>query len=594
MCYNEEKIVMEMFSMLGKKNLWRNRQLREHVAVLDGSIQPTLILTNGTYLNVFTKQWLQANIWLYQDRIIYVGDQLPTNQSEIEIVDCEGQFLVPGYIEPHAHPFQLYNPSELAFHAAKTGTTTLINDPIMWFFLTNRKKAFSLINKMASFPISMYWWARFDSQTAIQNEHAYFNTSDVLSWVMHHAVVQGGELTSWPRLLDGDDRLLYWMQETKRLGKRIEGHFPGASEKTLTTMKLLGVSGDHEAMTGSEVLQRLELGYQVGLRYSSIRPDLPKLISELLDLEITTFEQLTFTTDGSTPAFYEHGLINVCIDLAIKQGLPIEEAYLIGSYNAAKHFQLAEDLGSISPGKVAHINILSAKDNPHPISVIAKGEWIVKNEQAVAWPQMIKWEDYDIHPLTINWELTEEDLQFSSPIGLELVNDVIIHPYAVKIDHTKERLPDQLPEAFLVLIDRYGKWRVNTTIKGFTKKLGGIVSSYSPTGDMIIMGKCKRDMMIAWKRMKALGGGIVVVNNGKVLYELPLLIGGMMFEGPMSTLIKKEKELKQLFIDHGYPYQDPIFSIYFLSSTNLPYVRVTQKGIYDVLKRVTLFPANMR
>src|SRR5690625_5138044 len=105
MCYNEEKIVMEMFSMLGKKNLWRNRQLREHVAVLDGSIQPTLILTNGTYLNVFTKQWLQANIWLYQDRIIYVGDQLPTNLSEIEIVDCEGQFLVPGYIEPHAHPF---------------------------------------------------------------------------------------------------------------------------------------------------------------------------------------------------------------------------------------------------------------------------------------------------------------------------------------------------------------------------------------------------------------------------------------------------------------------------------------------------------
>lgn len=580
--------------MLGKKNLWRNRQLREHIAVLNGTLKPTIILKNGTYLNVFTKQWLQANIWIYQDRIVYVGNELPANLSDVEVVDCQGQYLVPGYIEPHAHPFQLYNPTELAYHAAKTGTTTLINDSIMWFFLTNRKKAFSIIRKMASFPVSMYWWARFDSQTALKDEQAYFNTSDVLSWIMHHAIVQGGELTSWPRLLEGDDRLLYWMQEMKRLGKRIEGHFPGASEKTLMKMKLFGVSGDHEAMTGYDVLQRLQLGYQVGLRYSSIRPDLPKLITELLDLQITNFDQFTFTTDGSTPAFYEHGLINVCIDIAIKQGIPIEEAYKIGSYNAAKHFQLAEDLGSIAPGKVAHINILSAKDHPHPVSVMAKGKWIVKDEQAVDRSQMVRWEDYDIHPLTIDWELTEEDLQFSLPIGLELINDVIIQPYVVKIDHTKDRLPNHLSEAFLVLIDRHGKWRVNTTIKGFTKKLGGIVSSYSPTGDMIIMGKCKQDMMIAWKRMKALGGGIVLVNQGKVIFELPLLIGGMMFAGDISSLITKEKELKQQLIENGYPYQDPIFSIYFLSSTNLPYVRVTQKGIYDVLKRETLFPASMR
>ena len=44
-------------------------------------------------------------------------------------------------------------------------------------------------------------------------------------------------------------------------GKKIEGHFPGASERTLARMRLLGTDGDHEAMTVEEVEARLLHGY---------------------------------------------------------------------------------------------------------------------------------------------------------------------------------------------------------------------------------------------------------------------------------------------------------------------------------------------
>ncbi|MYL59593.1 amidohydrolase family protein, partial [Virgibacillus halodenitrificans] len=302
--------------MLDKGYFWRNRELRRHVRVLDGLEAPTLVLKNSTYLNTFTKQWLEGHIWIVDDRIVYVGSKLPRNTSGTEIKDCEGKYLVPGYIEPHAHPFQLYNPEELANYAARFGTTTLINDNMLWLFLLEQKKAFTLLEEFSKLPSSMYWWARFDAQTELQDEEEMFNTPDVLSWLSHPAVVQGGELTSWPKLLAGDDRLLYWIQEAKRLGKPVEGHFPGASEKTLTKMKLLGVSADHESMTGEEVIQRLQLGYRVGLRHSSIRPDLPKLIDEIVKLKLPTYDNLTFTTDGATPGFYEHGLINICIEIA--------------------------------------------------------------------------------------------------------------------------------------------------------------------------------------------------------------------------------------------------------------------------------------
>lgn len=62
-------------------------------------------------------------------------------------------------------------------------------------------------------------------------------------------------MTGWPRLVDGDDLMLHCMQATKKQRKRIEGHFPGASDKTLTKMKLFGADCDHEAMTGDEVMK---------------------------------------------------------------------------------------------------------------------------------------------------------------------------------------------------------------------------------------------------------------------------------------------------------------------------------------------------
>src|SRR5690625_3832813 len=342
--------------MLEQGQFWRNKLLRDHVAVVEDKIAPSIVFVNSVYLNVHTRQWLNANIWIYKDRIVYVGQRMPKKTEQTEIIDCTGQYLVPGYIEPHAHPSQLYNPEEFAYYAATYGTTTLINDNLRLLYLLDKKKAFTLIDEFHKLPMSMFWWGRYDSQSKLMDDEEKFNTDDILSWVNHPSVIQGGELSAWPQLLNGDDRLLYWIQETKRLRKRVEGHFPGASEGTLTKLKLLGASADHEAITGEEVIRRLQLGYHVALRYSSIRPDLPFILEQLHEENITTYDQLMYTTDGSTPSFYKRGLINVCIEIALKKGIPLEDAYRMATYNVAKYYQMDELLGSIAPGRLAHIN----------------------------------------------------------------------------------------------------------------------------------------------------------------------------------------------------------------------------------------------
>ena len=580
--------------MLEHGQFWRNKELREHVAVIDNKIPPSIVLKDGIYLDVYTKKWRKANIWIYKDRIVYVGERFPEATEGTEIINCTGQYIVPGYIEPHSHPYQLYNPESFAYFAAKTGTTTLINDNMRLFTMLERNDAFSLLEELHKLPTSMFWWARYDSQSFLRDEDEMLDEESVISWLKNSSVVQGGELTSWPQLLQGDDRLLYWIQETKRLGKRVEGHLPGASENTLTKLKLLGTSADHESMTGEDVLNRLRLGYHVPLRYSSIRPDLPKLLDEILELELDVFDQLTYTTDGSSPVFMENGVINLCIDIAIKKGIPLIDAYRMATYNVAKYYGLDELIGSIAPGRLAHLNILYEKEDPTPLSVIAKGKWIVKDGINCKPEVKIDWKKYGFDKLQLDWELTEDDLQFSIPIGMQMVNDVILKPYPIEIDITVSDIGDDNFDSFLILIDRDGKWRVNTMLQGFTKSLGGLCSTFSTTDDILIIGKRKSDMRLAFERTKEIGGGIVAVHNGEVVFELPLTLSGVMSNEELESLSNKVNALIDVLRQYGYELSDPMYNLFFLSSMHLPYIRVTPKGIIDVMKRETIVPANMR
>ncbi|KAA0765776.1 adenine deaminase C-terminal domain-containing protein [Bacillus sp. SH5-2] len=573
---------------------WSNKQLREHVEVLDGKRSPHILLKNATYLNSYLRNWIVANVWIYDDRIVYVGEKLPEQLTDCEVIDCEGKCVVPGYIEPHAHPYQLYNPETLANHAMQFGTTTFINDNLTLFFTLKREESFRLLEEFKKIPASMYWWCRFDGQTELQNGESLFNSEEIIEWLQHEAVLQGGELTAWPKLLHGDDEMLTWVQETKRLQKKVEGHFPGASEATLAKLKLLGTDCDHEAMTGEEALNRLMQGYTVSLRNSSIRPDLEVLLKELLELGVKQFDRFFFTTDGSHPSFYEKGMTNVMITTAIEKGIPVIDAYHMASYNIARYYNMEHIHGSIATGRIANMNILESKENPVPTSVIAKGQWVKRDGVNKNESLFIEWSKFKVTPLSLDWTIEKEDMIFPNKTGIHLLNNVITKPYVSEIDLNHDELSIDHDECFLMMIARDGTWRVNTVVKGFAKELGGLASSYSGTGDMILIGKSKGDMLTAFHRVKELGGGMVIAEKNEVLHEIALPLMGIMSDEKVSHVIQKEKKMVNLLQERGYAYDDPAFTILFFSATHLPFIRVTPIGLYDVKSsKVLASPVNL-
>jgi adenine deaminase len=67
-----------------------------------------------------------------------------------------------------------------------------------------------------------------------------------------------------------------------------------------------------------------------------------------------------------------------------------------------------------------------------------------------------------------------------------------------------------------------------------------------------------------------------------------------MSEKPLSALQEEEKKMREALVERGYEHCDPIYTLLFLSSTHLPYIRLTPRGLYDVMNKNILFPTVMR
>jgi len=456
----------------------------------------------------------------------------------------------------------------------------------------DNETSFGLLDELNKLPFSFYWWARFDSQTILQNEAELFNLASIKEWIERPEVLLGGELTGWPRLMLGEPNMVASVNAAKIGGKKIEGHFPGASERTLARMRLLGTDGDHEAMTVEEVEARLLHGYGVTLRYSSIRPDLPNLLKEIVAKELNVFDHLMMTTDGSTPSFHIDGVMDKCIRAAIEAGVPPIDAYQMASYNVARYYDMSDLHGFIATGRYATLNILEDEYNPVPTDVLSKGKWLKRENESTEPFPAIDWSF--VEAFAPNFDLDESDFIFESRIGIEMLNDVITKPYNVTVDIGEGKLAENHDESFLMLLDRKGKWHVNTVIKGFATGIQGFASSYSNTGDILLIGKDKKEMLNAFNEIKRIGGGMVLSENSGIVATLPLQIGGGLSSEPVQKLIEQELELKKALAERGYEKGDAVYSLLFLQSTHLPYIRITQMGLYDVIKKEIIVPATER
>ncbi|AZK47449.1 adenine deaminase C-terminal domain-containing protein [Paenibacillus lentus] len=552
------------------------QEYQELISVSLGSKPATMWIKNAQYLNVYTGQVERGNIYISTNRIAYVGDKEFVASPETSIVELEQeQILVPGYIEPHAHPCQMYNPFTWGDTQLRGGTVLSINDNLSLLMQLGEHRAIQFIEELNGISRHMFlWWCNFD-QLQLNNRDS------LQEWLLHPLVVQGGEFTEWFKLLQGDEELqerLYMLKGKHRM--RVEGHLPGVSYEKISGIAAAGIGADHEALNAKDVLKRLRLGLYATLRYSSIRPDLPDILQGLVGDPRFNLNRVMLTSDGPSPNFTAAHSCASMIKLCIEAGIPAADAYRLGTLNPATYYGLDEDLGGIAPGKLACFNVLSSLSDPTPIHVMQQGKWHVWNRCQVNPTDEAMISDwlkayFPSSRITVN--LTPAQIRVETDIGIELINDVITKPYEFTANSELDA-----EECFISLLDSHGQWGLHTRLKGFATGVVALASTYSASKDTLLIGRNLGVMCDVLRELNDRGDGILAYfANGEQVY-IPLPLGGTMSAADMRAVSDCLERFTGLMREHGYRFRDPAYTLLFLTASHLPNIRMSERGLYLV------------
>ncbi|MEX1028458.1 MAG: adenine deaminase C-terminal domain-containing protein [Paenibacillaceae bacterium] len=551
-------------------------EFRELISVSLGNKPATMWFKNVQFLNVYTGQVERGNIYISGNRIAYVGDKEFAVSPDTQIVEMENDnILVPGYIEPHAHPCQMYNPFAWGECLLRNGTVLSINDNLSLLMMLGEHDTFEFIGELEKESSHMFmWWCNFDNLQLTERKA-------LENWLLHPLVIQGGEFTEWSKLLHGDEEILerlYMLKGIRHM--RVEGHLPGVSYEKISGIAAAGIGADHESLNAEDVIKRLKLGMYVTLRYSSIRPDLPEILNGLVGDPRFNLSRIMLTSDGPSPNFVEATSCASMIKMCMEAGISAADAYRFVTLNPATYYGLDEDLGGIAPGKLASFNVLSSLNDPKPLHVMQKGEWFVFNQRevkATVETEISAWLKERFPSKRIAIELKPEMMVCRTNTGIELINDVITKPYEFSIDSKLDA-----DENFISLLDSKGTWVLHTRFKGFSTGIIALGSTYSASNDTILIGKDQIAMCDLLRELHNKGEGILAYfEDGDEIY-IPLQLSGTMSTRKMEDIGGVMERFTRKMHAQGYRYRDPAYSLLFLTASHLPNIRMSGKGLYLV------------
>jgi adenine deaminase len=563
-----------------------------------------VFLEGGRVLNVYSGEILESNVAVKGERIWYVGPHSDSVGKKTLRLDVSNKVLVPGYVEPHCHPWNIYNPVSLGEEFCRLGTTTLVCDNLIFYMMMGVEGFEAFMAAFSKMPVKFFWFVRLVPQTPLEQEDTLFSAANLKRLLRNPLILSIGEITRWQELIKGNRKIQKMIRVSRSLGKRVDGHTAGAKYENLSIISRSGVESCHESITAEEVLERLRLGFHVLLRESSLRQDLRSLLKAVRENPLS-LRRVMLTTDGSSPAFQlDSGMTDHLVRMAMEEGIDPVEAYRMVTLNPATYFGLEDRLGGIAPGRDADILVLKDLHDPTPELVISKGRIVSEKGMLLSPFPEPEWKRFSSAPeKESEWRATKDF--FEIPLrGIaegQKVSFPVIRLISTVITRIK-RVEFPVRGGFIDLsaldrscrvaaLDRRGTWIANGILEGYADRIEGIASTFNTALEILVIGQNPSAMASAVNRVVRMGGGIAAIEKGKVVFDFPLPIGGMMSERSLDEVAKKEAALKEFLTSRGYPFHDPLYTFIFLPNDFLPEVRINRRGVVDIRKDEVLWPA---
>ena len=558
--------------------------LERLIAVAKGEVPADLLLTNARIVNTFTAEIEKGNVAICQGRIAGIGNYHEAKQT----IDLKSKYLAPGLINGHIHiESSLLHIAEYAKAVVPGGTSAIVTDLHEIANVAGLKGIRYLMDCARGLPLDCYFMApSCVPATHLETSGAELGAKELQIALRWKNVIGLGELMNFPGVLMRDPEVLKKVKLAR--GKVIDGHAPGVSGKDLNAYLTAGVSSDHESTAIEEGREKLRRGMYLMIREGSSEKNLDELLPLVTD---KTYKRCFFVTDDRICAdLLREGDIDAVVRKAISRGLDPIRAIQMATINTAEHFKLRQ-VGAVAPGYAANLIVIDDLSKLSVDMVFHKGKLVARNGKLLS--SISQHSDPEIaHSVNIKPFGIEALKIPASKKGLpiiEIVPGQIITKSIKAEPKVKDGfvVPDTERDILkLVVVERH-KATGNIglgLVKGFGLKNGALGSSIAhDSHNIVVVGTNDQDIFAAVKEIERLQGGLVAAAGGKVRDSLALPIAGLLSEEPLEVVVAKLEKLQKIALDLGCVLPSPFATLSFLALPVIPELRLTDKGLVDVV-----------
>ena len=526
------------------------------------------------------------------------------------MLDAGGRYIVPGLCDAHMHVESgMVTVTEFCRAVIAHGTTSMFIDPHEIANVLGLPGVRLMHDEAMAMPINVFVQmpSCVPSAPGLEHAGATLDEKDVAEAMGWPNIIGLGEVMNFPGVLGNDPLMVAEIAATMRAGKTVGGHYASRDlGPAFHGYVAGGPADDHEGTCVEDAITRVRQGMKAMLRLGSAWYDVASQIVAVTERGLDPRNFILCTDDSHSGTLVHDGHMDRVVRHAIAQGLKPVTAIQMATINAAQHFGLERDLGSIAPGRRADFLIVSNLAELKIDAVYGRG---VRLAAAGRLEADIPPYDYPAsarNTVKLGKVLQADDFDIAAPQAANRVR-------ARVIGVIENQAPTRALEADLAVVDGLVAMDRETDVCQIAlverhRATGGVVNAFvsgfgydKPCAlastvahdchHMIVVGTSKADMAVAANTLGEVGGGVVLVSQGKVLALVEMPIAGLMSDERAEIVAAKAAKLTAGMRAMGCTLNNAYMQHSLLALAVIPELRISDVGLIDVTKfaRTELF-----
>ena len=241
-------------------------ELKKLIDTAAGRIPADLVIKNCKVVNVFSGKIQEGDIAFSGDQIAGIGEY-----EGKEVIDAEGRYAAPGFIDSHIHIESSYVcPEEIGRLLVPHGGTTIMADPHEIVNVCGIAGLDYMMKAAENTVLDVkYELPSCVPATPFDSAGSELTSDDILALSAHDQFVALSEMMNVPGVLQKDAEVIRKLEIARNRKLPVDGHAPGLSKYELKAYAEAGISTDHECVSLEEALEKIASGMKIIIREGS-------------------------------------------------------------------------------------------------------------------------------------------------------------------------------------------------------------------------------------------------------------------------------------------------------------------------------------